>query len=89
MLAPAPNPAHGGPVMLRLGLARAAPIVVRILDGSGRRVRSLADRMGVAGINALPWDGLDDAGHSVPPGLYFAAATSGTSRVSTRVLVLR
>jgi hypothetical protein len=89
MLAPAPNPAHGGPVMLRIGLARAAPIAVRILDGSGRRVRNLADRMGAAGINALSWDGFDDAGHPVPPGVYFAAAASGTSRASMRVLVLR
>jgi hypothetical protein len=45
--------------------------------------------MGAAGINALSWDGFDDAGHPVPPGVYFAAAASGTSRASMRVLVLR
>jgi len=88
MLAPSPNPARGA-VLLRLGLARPAWIVVRILDGSGRHVRDLADGPAAAGINALPWDGRDDAGRAVPPGVYFAAATSGSSRATTRVLVVR
>ena len=63
-----------------LGRVSRAPVRVEICDLSGRRIRSLSERELEAG-RYLPvprggallpgtWNGMDDAGHLVPPGTY-------------------
>ena len=51
---------------------------VNFFDLSGRRVRQLYDQPSSSGVYEIPWDGLDESGRLVPPGLYLA-------RVSIRV----
>ena len=42
-----------------------------IFDLAGRRVRLLGEQRNVsAGTYSIPWDGRDEAGNLVPPGLY-------------------
>jgi flagellar hook assembly protein FlgD len=60
-----------------------------VLDASGRRVRTLADGAGTAGAHSAAWDGHDDAGRAVPPGIYFAALNLGDARATSRLVVLR
>jgi flagellar hook assembly protein FlgD len=43
-----------------------------IYDVAGRRVRAIADRDQATGEHEIAWDQRDDAGRSVPAGLYFA-----------------
>jgi flagellar hook assembly protein FlgD len=45
-------------------------VEVEILDLSGRRVRRLIFDQRAAGAYDEAWDGRDDDGHLVPPGLY-------------------
>ncbi len=47
-------------------------VQVDLFDLGGRRVRRLHDEAGISGVYEIPWDGTDDAGQVVPPGLYLA-----------------
>ncbi len=59
---------------------------IRVLDVSGRRVRSLFDgEIGAA--RALSWDARDDSGAAVAPGLYFVELQSAGAHRSIRVVV--
>jgi hypothetical protein len=67
------NPVRAGAATtLRFGLAVAGRATVALYDASGRRVRELAGGVREAGEYAIAWDGRDDAGRAVAPGLYFA-----------------
>jgi hypothetical protein len=66
-------------------------IHLELIDVRGRRVRTLvAGRpMGPGGRERATWDGADDAGRRVPPGLYFAALRiEGGERRSVRLVRL-
>jgi flagellar hook assembly protein FlgD len=38
---------------------------------------------------ALSWDGTDQSGHNVPPGVYFMKISDGHSRATVKVAKLR
>lgn len=82
---PEPNPSSAG-VALRFTLAAPSRVRLELLDCTGRLVRVLEDGERGAGPYALGWDGTDEGGRPVAPGLYFARlVTRGTS--STRRVV--
>ncbi len=64
---------------------------VEIYDLAGRRLRRIQERRDVsAGRYAISWDGLDESGNRVPPGLYTVrlgldTATEGTGVKDTHV----
>jgi len=62
-LAAAPNPFHR---TTRIRLPHASGSELVILDASGRRVRTLR-----AHERVVEWDGTDERGAGVPPGVYF------------------
>ncbi len=68
---PAPNPSRGAAVTLAFALTRAGDVELRVHDLSGRTVRHLAGGAYAAGAHRLTWDGTDDAGARVRPGMYF------------------
>ncbi|HEX9951533.1 MAG TPA: choice-of-anchor V domain-containing protein [Rubricoccaceae bacterium] len=82
--APHPNPVRTGVAALRLTLAEAADVRVRLVDGRGRTVRVVADERRAAGANTLlvRTDGL-------APGLYFVVAEAGALRDVQPVSVAR
>jgi len=48
-------------------------VEVEIYDLSGRRVRLLSEqRLATTGAYAISWDGTDESGNLVPPGVYAA-----------------
>jgi hypothetical protein len=58
--------------VFKLNSPRKVEVVIRTLHG--KRVRSLSEQRGNAAGNYLfLWDGTDDAGNRVPPGIYSAA----------------
>ena len=67
-----------------LSVGTGTGVEVDVYDLSGRRVRRLRERRdGSAGTYALPWDGRDEAGNLVPPGVYavrvkLAGSTAGS-----------
>jgi len=78
-----PNPFHGS-TTLRLGPS-IAPTSIAIFDPTGRMVR----RLHLAGADGFQWDGRDDAGRTVPAGLYLVRADDGTRALLGRIVRLR
>jgi hypothetical protein len=82
---PRPNPVRGG-TTFTLGLARGGAVRLAIYDAQGRRVRVLLAGRLEAGEHRVAWDGRNDAGATVAPGLYLARLTApgfeGTRRVA-------
>lgn len=67
-----PNPFRGG-TQIRFALRRDEPVQLSVYDVAGRRIRTLIDGPRRAG-NELQtaWDGTDESGRRVPPGIYLA-----------------
>ena len=58
-----------------LRLTSAAPVSIAIFDLSGRRVRELYAGEDPLGEYSHEWDGADDSGRRVPPGIYLYRLT--------------
>ncbi len=78
-----PNPCYGTATILASG-PRAAQAPVRILDSTGRLVRTLPLSAG-----ASRWTGVDESGAAVPAGVYYAAHGAPGEAAKTRVVLLR
>jgi len=80
-----PNPAFGRVDLTLEGRADGAQ-QLEIHDALGRMVRRIEP--GSAG-SSVHWDGLDDAGRTVPPGLYVVDWRAGDARARGLVTLLR
>jgi hypothetical protein len=88
MLSPAPNPAVGE-ATLTFALAQAGDAELSIYSVDGRRVRTLARGRHDAGAHHTIWRGEDDAGRTVPPGVYWARLKTSNLTFSRRLVFLR
>ena len=87
-LSAAPNPS-GGRTRLTLQLPRGGRASLAIVGIDGRRVRAIADGTFAPGPQAHDWDGRDDGGGEVAPGIYFAIAHTPDGMQVTRLARLR
>lgn len=62
---------------------------VALFDITGRKVRSLLDGDVTAGPHALTWDGRDDDGRRVAPGIYFVRYGAGRAALSRKIIMAR
>ncbi|MBU1698937.1 MAG: VCBS repeat-containing protein [Candidatus Eisenbacteria bacterium] len=87
----APNPFRATtPTLIRYDLRQSAPVSLMIYDLAGRRVKSLLSGIEQApGSHPIHWDGRDDYGHQVAPGVYFYRLNAGAYRESRRMLLMR
>ncbi len=83
-----PNPASGNSRIL-FELPRPARIELTIHSVDGRLVRRLLAAELAAGQHDLSWDGRDDAGRSVPPGVYVARLAGDGVIESSKLTRLR
>lgn len=82
-----PNPSSGA-VRIPVELQAAADVRLVIYDASGRRVRVL-ERSGLgAGSHAIDWDGRNDAGQRVAPGIYLCRMQAGPVTSSQAIVRL-
>lgn len=75
---------------LSFGVPRDAagqPLSIHVFSLAGRRIRTLVNEPLQPGYYDLAWDGLDDAGRAVAPGVYFAALTVGGHRIVQRLII--
>ncbi len=87
--APAPNPLRsGGAALLRFTLAQAGNTRLALYDAQGRLVRVLGDGALAAGAHSVRFDGRDDAGRLLSPGLYLARIAAPGLSGTQRVLVI-
>jgi len=82
------QPSRGGTV-LRCTVTREARLQVEIHDVAGRLVRTIDAGVRPAGAHELTWDGRDDAGVPVAPGVYLARLAAGGAAAVTRVVMPR
>ena len=85
---PRPNPTRASSV-LTLGMPRDERVRVDVLDVAGRQVRTLAARDFSAGPHSLLFDGRDDAGRTLPPGVYRVRARIGDAESSRTLILVR
>jgi len=85
---PTPNPASQG-FSVDLALARSGEALLKLIDVSGRAVRTVFRGSLSAGEHRMRWDGLRDDGSPAPHGLYFLVYESGGRRLTRTVVVAR
>ncbi len=83
-----PNPARDA-VTFALALPARGEARVSVFAVDGRHVRTLVAGALPAGAHAVPWDGRDDAGRAVPPGLYLCRAAAGGATAQATVVRVR
>ncbi len=88
MYASTPNP-YNQRTTVRFSLAQSGQAQVAIYDAAGRRVRTIVDGELDAGAHELVWDGTDDAGRSLPAGVYWARLDDGVQESSSKLVSLR
>jgi hypothetical protein len=87
-LAIGPNPSGGeSTVGFTLAAGGAARVVLVSVDG--RTVHTLADRVFPPGRHVLRWDGRDDSGGRVPPGVYLCLVEGAGARAAAKVIRTR
>jgi phosphatidylserine/phosphatidylglycerophosphate/cardiolipin synthase-like enzyme len=89
--APTPNPTPGGrtttfALSVPAGMPAGERLILELYSAAGRRVRTLVDRSVAAGSISVAWDGVDEGGRDVPPGIYFARASLAGSQVVRKVV---
>jgi hypothetical protein len=82
-----PNPFRQG-TSLRLGLPVRAKVSVIVYDLFGRRIRTLSDGELDAGYHTLDWNGADDSGRAVHPGVYLCRLKAGSRQVTRQMVRL-
>jgi hypothetical protein len=94
-LAPAaPNPS-AGPTLVAYAVGRdaasgdAAPVRVSILDLAGREVRIVRDGPQAPGEYRVLWDGADQRGRAVAPGVYLVRLTAARLGFTRKIAVVR
>ncbi len=83
-----PNP-FSSRTAIRFELTRGSQVELSVFDVMGRQVRSLVDGPQAAGANSAIWDGLDDTGRAMSPGVYFISLRAGNEQRSSRVTLTR
>jgi YVTN family beta-propeller protein len=82
---PRPNP-FSGTTTLSFALARGGEVELCVYSVDGRRVRSLQHGGMEPGLYDRTWDGADEQGRPVSPGVYFARLSAPGARI-TRAIV--
>jgi flagellar hook assembly protein FlgD len=86
-LSASPNPARGS-VTLAVGSQRSGQQELTVRDVLGRSVRVLTRSWQAAGSRTLAWDGNDDSGSRVAPGVYLVTLRVGSHQTQSRVTLL-
>jgi hypothetical protein len=84
----APNPVHKS-ARITFCLGTASEIDITIHDTTGRLVCKLGSGLCVAGTRSITWNGCDDGGSRVAPGVYFISVRTGDRRETGKVVLLK
>jgi hypothetical protein len=82
-----PNP-FGPHTAIRFSLAKAASINVAVYDAEGERVATLANGSRAAGQHSVDWDGTDENGRHVSPGVYFYELRAPGAHIAKKMLLM-
>jgi hypothetical protein len=88
LLRVSPNP-FGTDTAIRFGLAHESPVVLAVVDVSGRVVRELVAGSLTAGEHTYSWDGRDAAGRPVASGVYLGVLETPAGKQTQRITKVR
>jgi hypothetical protein len=88
LLPPSPSPSRGQ-TLLRVELPATGPMLLEILDVTGRSVRRLHEGVAAPGRHEYTWDGRNSDGAAVRAGVYFARLRFGRSVLSRTIALVR
>lgn len=83
-----PNP-FSAQTKIGFALPREEKVEVVVFDVTGRRVRQLVNGAKAAGQHVVEWDGVDETGRAVAPGVYFVQMQAGSFSDARKVMVQR
>jgi flagellar hook assembly protein FlgD len=83
-----PNP-FSQTTRIPFDLGQTQPVRVAIYSITGQLIASLAHREMSAGSHEITWDGRDDSGRVVPPGVYFCRIETGLRIETSRIVIVR
>ena len=83
-----PNPFNGSTI-LRYKISERGYYSLRIIDATGRIVRTLVDQLSSPGQYQVSWNGLSEDGLDVPSGVYFGHFTGGGEEKTWKMILLR
>ena len=83
-----PNPFNPSTTIL-FDLAADGPVQLRVFDISGRMVRRLLDADVAGGRHEVHWNGRDDAGRTLPGGVYLYQLTTQGETFARRTVLLK
>jgi len=85
-----PNPAHaGGRMDIEYSVAQEGVARLEVFDLAGRRVAVLRDGFLTMGHYSSSWDGTDERGIPLSPGVYFYRLQSADGTMSRKLLIMR
>lgn len=84
----APNPIKAGGATLRFTTPREGRASLAIFDVTGRRVATVVDGNLPAGVHLARWNGRDDQGRTLSPGIYMARVQYGADVRMQRIAVV-
>jgi hypothetical protein len=88
LAANAPNPFQGS-TTIEFSLEKSMPVQLSIYDVQGRLVRTLVRNEAAAGTNRVEWNGLDNAGRTVPSGSYGYVLQTPQGEMARRLVLTR
>jgi hypothetical protein len=83
-----PNPFSVSTV-IGFDLPHATSVSIRVYDTEGRAVTTLTEGLWPSGRHSASWDGADEAGKRVSPGIYFVHMKSGEYKATSKLLMVR
>jgi hypothetical protein len=84
-----PNPFNPS-TTIRYRIAEPSVVSLRVLDITGRVVRTLREPgIAAAGLHQLTWNGTDRGGRAVASGVYFLNLTAGGQVLTERMTLVR
>jgi hypothetical protein len=81
------KPKSSGETVISFSSGSEDHIALEIYDVRGRMVTKLVDEVMGPGVYEETWDRVDDAGHRVPAGVYFARLRSSVDKKTAKVVV--
>ena len=70
-------------------LCKFRPVEIAVYAATGQRVATLANGSRAAGQHTVDWDGTDENGRRVAPGIYFYELTAPGTQIAKKMLLVR
>jgi len=83
-----PNP-FNPTTEITFGLPKTAQVLLVVYNALGAQVRILAQNQFSAGYHTMNWDGCNEAGQEVGPGIYFYRLTTPATTLTQKMILLK